>query len=187
MNANKTTSERGRAGRLGFTIIEMLMSLMLVSMLLTTIALAMRASMDTYEANRNLSAVNQASRSLAMRIQREVRQAEAVDFTVGINKLVITPPPNMSGLQQITYQYTGGTKTLTYSLEYSNPANDATETLFDADGDVTLSGFYVTYVTGLNEQGLTCTKRVICTTYYTIDGQTSPLVFTASPRRNQSY
>jgi len=178
---------RGRAGRLGFTLTELMISLLLVSMLLTAIALAMRASMDSYEQNRNASAVNQASRALAMRMQREIRLADAVDYTAGGNKVVITPPSNPSGLLEITYEYTIGTRTLTYTLDYVNANDDVTETLFDTDSEVSLSGFYVTYVTGVDGQSMACTKRVICTTYYTIDGQTTPLVFTASPRRNITY
>jgi len=187
MNASKTIGTLREACRRGFTVIELLISLLLVSMLLTTIALAMRASMDSYEQNRFASAVNQASRALAMRMQREIRQADAVDYAAGSQKVVITPPPNASGLQEITYEYTPATKTLTYSLEYANPANDVTETLFDSASEVVLSGFYVTYNTGQDGQGLSCTKRVICTAYFTVDGQTTPLVFTGSPRRNLSY
>jgi len=186
MNINQQYQLRGLAGRGGFTILELLVSLLLASMLLTAIALATRASMDSYEQNRNAAAVNQASRSLAMRMQRELRQAEAVDYTAGSSKVVITPPTNASGLQNITYTYDSTNKTLTYSLGYTDTGKNTTETLFDSASEVQLSGFFVTYKTVQN-QGLLCTQRVICTTYFTIDGQTSPLVFTASPRRNQTY
>jgi prepilin-type N-terminal cleavage/methylation domain-containing protein len=187
MNANQRHPIPGAAKRGGFTIVELLMSLMLVSVLLTAIAMAMKASMDSYEQNRNISAVSQASRSLAMRMQRELRQAEAVDYTAGASKVVITPPASASGLQEITYTYNSANKTLTQSLRYTDSGKDTTETLFDSSSEVELSGFFVTYKTVLNAQGLSCTQRVICTTYFTIDGQTSPLVFTASPRRNQTY
>jgi Tfp pilus assembly protein PilV len=163
------------------------MSLMLVSMLLTAIAMAMHASMDSYEQNRNAAAVNQAARSLATRIQREIRQAAAVDYTAGAAKVVITPPANPSGLLMIVYNYNAANKTLTYTVRYADSNKNATETLFDSASEVELSGFSVTYNTVLNAQGQWCTQRVVCTTYFTIDGQTSPLVFTASPRRNQTY
>ncbi len=187
MNANQPRQLRGHANRDGFTIIELLMSLMLVSMLLTAVALATRASMDSYEQNRGAAAVNQASRSLAMRMQREIRQAEAVDYTAGAARVVITPPASASGLQDVTYSYNSGAKTLTYSLRYTDTAKNTSETLFDSAGEVELSGFFITYNTAQNALGLLCTRRVICTTYFTIDGQTSPLVFTAAPRRNQTY
>ena len=187
MNACRGKRTRSHAGGAGFTIVEMLIALMLVSMLLTSIALAMRASMQSYEQNRHASAVNQNSRALAMRIQREVRQAEAVDFSVPSNKLVITPPTNASGLKKITYEYVGTSRTLTYSLEYIDSSKDVSETLFDPSSQVQLSGFYVTYNTVQNDQGLWCTRRVISTTYFTVNGQTTPLVFSASPRRNLSY
>lgn len=176
-----------RNGRGGFTVVELLISLLLVSMLLTSIALTMRASLDSYRQNQNAAAVNQASRALAMRIQRELRQAEAVDYSVGNTKIVITPPAGASGLQEIVYQYNASQKTLTYSLNYSDTTKNTTTTLFDSSTEITLSGFYVTYNVMQNAEGLWCTQRVICTTYYTIDGQTSPLVFTANPRRNLTY
>jgi len=237
MNARQRHQLRGPAGRGGFTILELLMSLLLMSMLLTAIALAMRASMDSYEQNRNAAAVNQTARALATRMQREIRQAEAVDFayTAGASQVVITPPAvaglqeiiysynssnqtltqslhytsgsitnatignytafeivitppiSTSGLQDITYNYTSATNTLTYSRHYTNVSMDANETLFDSSSEVELSGFSVTYIIVPNAQGAWCTQRVTCTTYFTIDGQTTPLVFTASPRRNQTY
>jgi type II secretory pathway pseudopilin PulG len=175
---------RRPAGGGGFTIIELLMSLLLVSMLLTAIALAMKSSMDSYQQNHNASAVNQASRSLALRIQREIRQAVAVDYTAAESKVVITPPTGASGLLDITYTYTLANKTLTYGLRYADTGKNTTETLFNSSSEVELSGFFVTRVPA---QGLGPCTKVICTTYFTIDGQSSPLVFTASPRRNQTY
>ncbi len=181
-HANGTTVHRG-----GFTMVELLIALLLVTMLLSAIALTMRASLYSYQQNQNAASVNQASRALAMRIQRELRQAEAVDYTVGNSKIVITPPTSASGLEEIAYAYDSATNTLTYSLSYADSGKDTTSTLFDSDSEITLSGFYVTYNVVQNDQSLWCTQRVICTTYYTIDGQTSPLVFTASPRRNLTY
>ena len=186
MNARKNTSQ-SRRGRAGFTVVELLISLLLVSMLLTSIALTMRTSLDSYRQNQNAAAVNQASRALAMRIQRELRQAEAVDYSAGNTSIAITPPASASGLQEIVYQYDSANKKLTYSLNYTDTSKNTTTTLFDSSTEITLSGFYVTYNVMQNEEGLWCTQRVICTTYYTIDGQTSPLVFTASPRRNLTY
>jgi len=176
-----------RGGRGGFTIVELLIALLLMTMLLTSIAVAMRASLDSYEQNRNAAAVNQASRALAMRLQREIRQAEAVDYTAGNTRAVITPPPDASGLQEIVYDYDSSSKTLTYSRHYADSSKNTTTTIFDSSSDITLSGFYLTYNVVQNDQGLWCTQRVVCTTYYTIDGSTTPLVFTASPRRNLTY
>ena len=189
MNATIINPVRHAAnrGRPAFTIIELLISVLLVSMLLTTIAFAMRASMDSYQTNEKIAAVNQASRALAMRMQREIRQAEAVDYTAGASKVVITPPTNAAGLLEITYLYNEGTKTLTYSQRYSDTGKNTTETLFDASSEVQLSSFVASYTTVQNTEGLWCTRRVVMTTYFTIDGQDSPLVFTASPRRNLSY
>jgi type II secretory pathway pseudopilin PulG len=215
------------------------MSLLLMSMLLTAIALAMRASMDSYEQNRNAAAVNQTARALATRMQREIRQAEAVDANTASNvKVVIIPPASPAGLQEITYSYNSSDQTFTYHLHYTDSSNDTTETpisssseirvvitppagasglqriiywynssnqtltcsrhytnvsmdasetLFGSSSEVELSGFHVTWNTVKNAQGLWCTQRMTCTTYFTIDGQTTPLVFTASPSRNQTY
>jgi len=186
MNARQQYQHRPRrpAGGGGFTIIELLMSLLLVSMLLTAIALAMKASMDSYQQNHNAAAVNQASRSLALRMQREIRQAKAVDYIAAASQVVITPPTGASGLQDITYTYNSANKTLTQSLHYTDSGKNTTETLFNSSSEVLLSGFFVTRVP---TQNLSPCTKVICTTYFTIDGQSSPLVFTASPRRNQTY
>ena len=185
MNARQRHQLRGPADRGGFTIVELLMSLLLMSMLLTAIALAMRASMDSYEQNRNAAAVNQAARALAIRMQREIRQAEAVDYTAGVSKVVITPPASASGLLEITYSYNSINQTLTYSLRYTDSGKNTTETLFNSSSEVKLSDFFVTYDPVPNARGLL--QQVTCTTYFTIDGQTTPLVFTASPSRNQTY
>jgi len=187
MNARQRHQPSVPAGRGGFTIVELLMSLLLVSILLTAVALAMRASMDTYQQNINAAAVNQAARSLAMRMQREIRQAVSVDYNAGASKVVITPPANAAGLQTITYNYDSIQEKLTYSRSYADSGKNTTETLFDSSTEIRLTGFFITYKTVQNAQGQWCTQRVICTTYFTIDGQNSPLVFTASPRRNLTY
>ncbi|MCD6304040.1 MAG: prepilin-type N-terminal cleavage/methylation domain-containing protein [Planctomycetes bacterium] len=175
---------RGRRRRAGFTLIEMLISLVLVALLLTAIAAATYASMKSYDQNVEMAAVNQTTRMLVMRIRRDVRTAEAIDYTAEYNQLVIYPPAEEQ-IDEIRYEYDYATGTLYYDRTIDGQTTRTV--LLDQNGPAKIMGFYVTCTTGLDGQGQTCTKRVTVNMYFLAGGRTTSIVCSACPRRNLTY
>jgi prepilin-type N-terminal cleavage/methylation domain-containing protein len=67
----------------GFTIIEMLMSLVILAMLMTTIAFAFNASVINFQANESISKTVNTARAALLRMTTELRTAQAV-ATIGV-------------------------------------------------------------------------------------------------------
>ena len=171
--------------RRGFTLIELLIALMLTSLLLTAIATAMHAAMTAHEENTELASMTQTARVLLMRMRREVRTAAAVDHSAAANRLVIIPPDDGSGLQEISYEYDAGTKVLAYRRVVNGTAS--VQTVLDGTSQVMLTAFQVTHTVAQDDQGVDYTRRTVVQLTFAADNQTASLTCSASPRRNQSY
>lgn len=167
----------------GLTIIEMLLSLVLMSLLLTAIAAATRASLSSYDQNAKSAAVQQAARSLLMRMRREIRTAEAVDAQAESGNLVLSPPAS-TGIDQIRYEYDAGTQSLYYHRTVGGETT--TDTILDGSSTVQITGFSVAYETAVVGE-VTCTRRVVVTMALGTGGEMRPVVCSAVPRRNQEY
>jgi len=173
-----------RTSQSGFTLLEVLISVVLMAALLAAVALATHASLNSYDENARAAALTQTVRVLSMRLQREVRSAEAIDYQADDGELIIFPPTNPEGLEQIRYEYDGGTKTLYYHQQTAGET--VTSVVMNAASPVVLNSFAVDYET-TQIGSLTCTQRVRVTMTFQVGQATSTVVFSAAPRRNHQY
>lgn len=182
MNASHRTTRPGARGA-GFTLVELLISVTLISMLLSAIALAMHASLHSYDENDKTAIFTQTTRTLFVRMRREMRTAAAVDFEAPSNKLVIIPPADGSGLEQIEYEYNSSTKTLYYRQTVYG--GTTTQVVLDNNSPVTMTGFAVGYTIAQDGQGVYYTQRAVVEMTFDMRGRTYAGTCSATPRRNQ--
>ncbi len=164
-----------------FTLVEVLLSLAILAMLMAAVGGAVFASLDSYEENENIATATQATRSVLDRIARDIRTATAV--SAGSTQITIITPAG-SEAQQIDYEWDTGDRVLYYRR---NVDGSTTSYPLLGDGEVTIDSFTVTYETGLDWQGTSCTKSVSVSIAIAIDGKTFTMTASAAPRRNQIY
>jgi len=172
-----------RKRKSGFTLIEVLFSLVLLALLLGAIAAATRASLNSYDENAKLAALSQTTRILLSRLRREIRTAEAIDHQADAGNVVISPPET-TGVDEIRYEYDTDTQTLRYHQTVNGETT--TDTILGPDSTVRPLGLYATYDTAIVGETL-CTQRVVVTMAFEIDGRSYTVVCSAAPRRNQSF
>lgn len=164
----------------GFSLVEILISLALMAALLTSVAAAIQASLQSYRENETITEASQTARSCLARMMREVRTADEVDSTSA--RLTILPPADGSGLTQIQYELSGG------ALYYRRTVGGTTtsQALLAATDDVRISSFNISRVTG-SSGGTTYTKSITARIGLAADGQNFYTTASASLRRNQEY
>jgi prepilin-type N-terminal cleavage/methylation domain-containing protein len=100
----------------GFTIVEMLMSLVILAMLMTAVAVAFDASVTNFQVNQGISKTTNAARAALLRMTTELRSAQAV-ATIGVGA-GFDPSDNSqcslttSDGSNICYRYNAADKTL---------------------------------------------------------------------------
>ena len=174
-----------RARHRGFTLIELLIGTVLLALLLTSMAIATHASLMAYEENTESAALTQTTRVLLARMRREIRTAASVDHDAPSNQLVIIPPENGTGLEQIAYEYTVGGNTLYYHRTIDGQVD--TQVVFHTASAVQLTAFNCQYDVAQDGQGVFYTRRAVVTLSLAIDNQIRTATCSASPRRNQQY
>jgi prepilin-type N-terminal cleavage/methylation domain-containing protein len=167
----------------GFTLIELLIGLMLVALLLTSIAVATHASLNSYNENAKFAALNQTTRVLLARMRREIRTAEAVDYQAESGNVVISPPAS-TGVDEIRYEYDYETQRLYYHQTIGGQTTK--QTVLGGNSLVKPMSLYATYET-VQVGEVTCTRRVVVMLGLEVDGEYHTVTCSAAPRRNQSY
>ena len=157
-----------------FTIAELLISLTLMVVLMTAIAVATQGTLSAYEHNNRTSELTQLARAIQQRMTREIRTAVAVDCAT--NTLIIAPA---EGPDEVRY-FLDDSNNFVYRTYYGATQNDYV--LVAADGDVTVQDFVVT-VTTVSDVPVLATIRLDLAS----GDQTYSVTCSAAPRRNQSY
>ena len=103
----------------GFTIVELLISLAITVILLTTVAIAFNASAINYKENKSIFDTVNSARQALYRITTELRTAEAVDSTTANNVCTLLRSQGDAG---ITYNYDSSDNTL-YLVDISSSAS----------------------------------------------------------------
>ncbi len=150
-------------------------------MLLAAIAIALHASILSYNENDKIASITQTARSILDRMMRDVRTAAAVDSTT--TQLTVIPPDDGSGLTQIQYDYVEGT------LYYRRTVSGQTTShvLLGPDDEITINAFTIIREIGIDWQGTSCTKSITVRLGLTVANQNFALTASAAPRRNQLY
>ncbi|MHC4295081.1 MAG: PilW family protein [Planctomycetota bacterium] len=170
-----------KTGQAAFTLAEMLIALVILSMLMAAIATAVHASLMSYTENTKIATVTQTGRTVLNRITRDVRTAQAINYDYV--KLTIIPPDDGSGITKIEYQHTGGE--LLYTV--TKDGTPTTYTLIASDDEVQIINFLITQELGLDWQGFDCTKSITVRMELQMDNRSFTLSGTAAPRRNQIF
>jgi prepilin-type N-terminal cleavage/methylation domain-containing protein len=95
----------------GFTIIEMLLSLVILAMLMTAMAVAFDASVTNFQANENISKTTNAARAALLRMTTELRTAQAV-ATIGVGSGF--DPADLSRCSLTAVNPDGSTRNIAY-------------------------------------------------------------------------
>lgn len=172
---------RKRIGK-GITLVELLISVVLLAIVMGSVAVAMHASITSYTRNEEITLATQAARTVLNRIANDTRTAAAVTETADSATLTLAPQdPNVLSH---TYHFDGTLLTWTQKT----PSGQTTETLLGGTGDeVQVEAFSVTEESGLDAQGDPCIVNVVLKLKVRVGGETLLMRASASPRRNQTY
>lgn len=175
------------ARRGAFTIVEILMALTILALLLTSLAVAFHASMKTYDDNREIAAATQTARSVLNRLADNIRRAAAVDLSTGTNEIhVLCPDTDDGKSREVRFTYVVGSKTLRFR-EYIDSAVTTDQMLLGEGDDIEVTDFRVLTETGLDDEGLTCAKKIRLSLSFKSGSQSFSMSSSASPRRNQTF
>ncbi|MCE5327958.1 MAG: prepilin-type N-terminal cleavage/methylation domain-containing protein [Planctomycetaceae bacterium] len=166
--------------RRGFTLVEVLMTLMIMAVVLAGVAVALQAALTSYTQNNHIGSVAQTGRAIMDRMSREIRTATNVNSTS--TSLTITPADDGSGLQTIVYQLTSGQLHLRRTV---NGTTDDAVLLGDggeAGGSVAVGAFNV-----IREDAGGLCQSVKVRLTISCGSETYTAACSAALRRNQTY
>lgn len=172
----------------GFTLVEMLVSIVLLTTLILSAGVAMQASLDSYRVNSDIAHVTHCARGTLDRVLREVREAAAIDQGLTGDSAVAIIHPMASGetVQEKTRYYL--TDGLLKLQRYENGvANGDPIVLFGGDSGISVSTFSVSKTTGTDWQDVSCVKSIAVELQIDVDGQQITVSGAARPRRNETY
>lgn len=106
-----------RTVRYGFTLIELLLSLTILAVLMTAVAVAFDASMKNYKDNEGLAKQINTARAALLRITNDIRTARAV--VAGTDNTQCSIDQDGDGTADITYRFDGSGNNL-YLDKYSS-------------------------------------------------------------------
>jgi prepilin-type N-terminal cleavage/methylation domain-containing protein len=163
--------------RSGFTILELLLAITITAILIAAIMTAMSGTLNSYRINSDTAEFNHSVRTMLERLTREVRTS--TDATSATNTLTITPKDTTQA-DQVQYILSNGD--FIYRATKSGSTTDYT--LLGNDENITVDSFVPTIVRRTDDDGVNRAILVKIAISYTMDGETFPLVVSASPRRN---
>lgn len=172
----------------GFTLVEVLLSVVILSLIMVSVGAAVQVSLDSYERNDMVASSTHLGRTVLDRIVRESRTAAAFDMNLcDASSLAIYLPDLSDGgeVQKVRY-FVGTDGTLRMEL-YLDETLSKTFDLIGPDDGLTVQSFDVTTTQGTDVKGNTCIKSVNIVLQLQSASSTFRLTGTAFPRRNQLY
>jgi len=166
---------RSRNRQHGFTLTEVLISMVVLAMLMTALGAAMHSSIQGYSENGKSLALTQAARGVLDRMMREVRTAADVDSTT--NSLTIDA--DGTGMNMAAYQFSSGAF---YYIQTVN-GHPTYYPLLSYSDDVNVQDFSVVREDSAEGNPLSVTVRL---TLVTRD-RTFAMTATSAVRRYQTY
>jgi len=162
-NRNTLTPDSSRRA---FTLSEVILSLAIMAVLMVAAGTAMKVSMQGYDENDKVTRAMQGARATLERLTRQLRTAEAVDFTqtsesgtyqgqpvtMDVTTLVITAPRDNNYLEQVQYVHripmgsSVGGKLYYYYQEQGQGLTTPTLAMLGEEEDVEVESFDVTTV-----------------------------------------
>lgn len=164
--------------RRGLGIVEMLIALAITAMLLTSVAVAFHASLNTIDENQKIATATQNGRVVLNRMLSEVRQA--VDVSVQTGRVTILPPLDAGGVTMTKYELLNGT------LWYRQTVGGAETSypIITPEDGVVINAFAISYQSGTDADGQACTKSITARLDLQVGANRFAITASTNPRRN---
>jgi len=184
--ASGRLSPKRRRATGAFSVVEVLLSVTILAVLVSSMAVAFQASLRNCEENDQIASATQTGRSILNRVTTQIRGAQAIDLDVSYGELVILMPTVGSDQRQVRYSFDADNQVLNYE-ERINGVLTEQQVLLGNGQDVQVVNFHATIQIGKDWQGVTCAKSVMAFLTFQQDGRQTSVSASASPRRNQIY
>ena len=165
----------------GLGLVELLIALAITATLLTSVAIAFHASLETIEENQKIATATQSARVVLHRMMAESRCADAIDSQT--SHLSILPPDDGSGVLLTEYELVDST------LWYRRKVGTVTtsyEILTPGDG-VIINDFWVARETALDDGGMEYTKNITARLALQVGDNKFAVTASTNPRRNVQW
>lgn len=174
------SARRSVRARGAFTLIELLLSLVIMGLMMVAVAGATYVSTHTYETNQTLAELGNSGRAIMQRATREIRAAASV--TCSTNRLTIIPADITNGPDQIDYLLEEGR----FYCDRTDGGAMERYLLLGGTGDqVSVTQFEITITTATREE-VTYTAMVSVKLGLLANGQPMAISGSACPRQNVS-
>ena len=165
----------------GLGLVELLISLAITAMLLTSVGMAFHASLKTVDENQEIASATRSVRIILHRMMAEVRRAEAVQCQT--NRISILPNLAHSSDPRIEYEWINGT--LWYS-RVGGASSGKWPILGPADG-VVIEQFNIGSQTALDGEGAIYTKSITVSMDVQVDSNHFTVTASTNPRSNLDW
>ena len=176
---------RPRRRTAGLGMVELLVSLAIMAMLLTSVAAAFHASMETVEENQKITTVTHNARIVLNRMMAEIRQADAIEYGTNFVKIV---PPSMGALKLTEYRVVNGA--MSYHQTFNEDLPTSHVILGPEDG-ITINRFVLDDLPGnvVNGDGVTipCIDRLTVELDLSVGSNHFAVTASTNPRRNLDW
>ena len=175
--AGRARTHRAR----GLGLVELLIALSITAMLLTSVAVAFHASLDSAQENQDIASVTQCARVVLHRMITEARRAEAVETDA--SRLSALPIDDGSGLTLVEYELVEGV--LWYRQSHGVSTDDYA-VLGGGDG-VTVNDFWVAREIGVDGEGQSYTRNITARLDLSVGPNRFAVTSSTNPRRNLEW
>ncbi len=173
-----------------FTLPEMILAIVIVAMLMTAVAVAMKSSLDVYYGNEKFTRAQQAAETAMMKLSRHIRTATTVEKTTvtetvnisddesyeaSVTKLTLTSPQDDNDYAQVQYVYLPATESYHGRLflwyqEEGSTLTKPTEAIIGEEDGVEVTALDLTVTNSAGDGGRTITS-VRVQLQITVDGE----------------
>jgi prepilin-type N-terminal cleavage/methylation domain-containing protein len=177
--------QQRRISARGFTLVELIVTVILMAMLVVALGALMRATLDNYARNESLALRTQAGRSVLSRILANARTAESLAVSPDGHTLEIVPG-DKTDYMLLRYQQSGE-ELLYQTTPTGGMAGTYAPMLGDEDDEVKVRSFLVTEEMATPPSGPSYVKAVTIELILEAYGMESTFKGSASPRQNLQY
>ena len=177
--------------RNGFTVVELLIAIAIVTFLLAAMAFGLKSGLKTYDENDRLAQVTQTARMILTRIATEVRTAPGSSFW-GVSSTSLSIPECPTDSSEVPtiarYSFTGETLYYDRNINAYGIKPPLTNVLVGKNDEVRVTKFLVESEYDIDENnGNLIMLKVVVTLELECHGVTYPYTITATPRSALAY
>ncbi len=177
---------RPRRRTAGLGMVEMLVSLAIMAMLLTSVAAAFHASMETVEENQKITTVTHNARIVLNRMMAEIRQAEAIECGTTSVRII---PPSLGSVTETAYEVINGS--MVYHQIISGNPDPISHVILGPEEGITINRFDLEALLVDVDDGaggtITYTARVTAELDLSVGSNRFAVTASTNPRRNLDW